>query len=40
MALDKSEGELENYKAILKQVEKENSLNEIEADIKKLKPRL
>lgn len=38
MALDKSEHEFTKYKAIQSQLEQEQSLKEIEADIKKLKP--
>jgi len=38
MALDKSTGEYEKYRAQLKQTEHEQSLKEIEEDIKKLKP--
>ena len=38
MALDKSEVEFEKYKTIQTQLQHEQSLKEIEADIKKLKP--
>lgn len=37
MALQKSEAEFEKYKISQKAIEKEQSLNEIEDDIKKLK---
>lgn len=38
MALDKSEEEFQKYKTSVTQLEQEQSLKEIEADIKKLKP--
>ncbi len=38
MALDKSEEEFQKYKTTVTQLEQEQSLKEIEADIKKLKP--
>lgn len=37
MALDKSSGEFEKFRENRKTIEKEQSLKEIEADIKKLK---
>ena len=39
MALDKSSDEYEKYKQQQKAIEKENSLKELEQDIKKLKPK-
>lgn len=39
MALDKSEVEFEKYKTTQTQLQHEQSLKEIEADIKKLKPK-
>lgn len=39
MALKKSEEEYEKYKSVQKAIEKEQSLKEIEEDIKKLKPK-
>lgn len=38
-ALDKSEKEYEKYKQTQKAIEREQSLKEIEADIKKIKPK-
>ncbi len=38
MALDKSDEEFQKFKIEQKTIEKEQSLKEIEADIKKLKP--
>jgi len=37
MALEKSSGEFEKYQSLRKTLEKEQSLNELEEDIKKLK---
>ena len=39
MALKKSEDEYEKYKLSLNTIEKEQSLKELEEDIKKLKPK-
>ena len=38
MAIDKSEEEFQKYKTTQAQLQQEQSLKEIEADIKKLKP--